>query len=238
MNAIRKHFPAEIERLKPMLRRAYQAILEHQVGSDPAREGAMRAAIAAVVPVIAAFKPFIPRYKQRYIELLEAQEALPPDDLIVCFDRAIYELHARVECGAWAHLPWSAALRALLAERQESQSPAPRSEVFLASGLGIGRTCVEGTARVIVGRRDFGRVQTGDLVVCPMTDPDIVIVAERIAGLITDRGGLLCHAAIIARAWNVPCLVGCRHATTSITDGVRVRLDPVAGIVVAVGSAS
>jgi pyruvate,water dikinase len=64
-----------------------------------------------------------------------------------------------------------------------------------------------------------------------MTDPSFLEVADRIAGLITDRGGLVCHAAILAREFRLPCIVGCRNATEVIRDGEPIRMDAFAGIV-------
>jgi phosphoenolpyruvate synthase/pyruvate phosphate dikinase len=84
---------------------------------------------------------------------------------------------------------------------------------------------VEGIARIVVnGKRDFDRVERGDILICRMSDPDFVIVVDKIKGLITDYGGELCHAALLARTWNIPCVVGCSDATTSIRDGQNIRL--------------
>ena len=232
MNTIRNFFPEEIERLRPLLADAYREILSYQTRREPGREAALRAAVRRTLPILREFRPHIPLYKQQYLRVLEA-DTLTPYDLIVCFDRAIYELHTRLECGQWAHLPWSQALKDLLDERRTPEDAAPPTgpETFLASGLGVTRGTAEGPARVVGSRREYGRVQPGDILVTRMTDPDFVLVADRIAGLVTDQGGRLCHAAILAREWGLPCIVGCRDATETIADGQRVRLDALAGIV-------
>ena len=67
-----------------------------------------------------------------------------------------------------------------------------------------------------------------------MTTPDFIMVAHLISGIITDRGGVVCHAAILAREFDIPCIVGCQTATTTITDGEQIRLDAISGIVVSV----
>ena len=233
MNTIRNFFPQEIERLRPLLGSAYRSILEYQTRREAKSEAALRAAIRKTLPILQEFKPHIPLYKQQYIRVLEGADALAPYNLIVCFDRAVYELHTRLECGQWAHLPWSQALNDLLDERRQPEAPAPpgRPETFLASGLGVTRGAAEGTARLVCGRGEYDRLQSGDILVTRMTDPDFILVADRIAGLVTDQGGRLCHAAILAREWGIPCVVGCRDATLAITDGQRIRLDAISGIV-------
>jgi phosphohistidine swiveling domain-containing protein len=236
LNTIRNLFPQEVEALKPLLRAAYQAILDYQHEREQAREANMRAAIRRTLPILKTFKPHIPRYKGTYIELLENDEQLAPYDLIICFDRAIYELHARVKCGEWSHLPWSKNLRNLLNERQhvEALPTAVQEETFLVSGRGVTRGSVVGPARMVISTGDFSKVQKGDILITPMADPDFIHVAKLIAGLVTDRGGVLCHAAILARELNLPCIIGCEHATQTIGDGQWIRLDAASGIVMGI----
>jgi pyruvate, water dikinase len=69
----------------------------------------------------------------------------------------------------------------------------------LITGLSIGNKMVSGIARVIKSARDIARVQKDDIIVTEMTDPDWVPVMKRAAGIITDRGGRTCHAAIVSR---------------------------------------
>ena len=58
-----------------------------------------------------------------------------------------------------------------------------------------------------------------------MTTPDYVSAMEKVAGFITDEGGITCHAAILSREFNVPCIVGTVNATNKIKDGEIVELD-------------
>ena len=57
-----------------------------------------------------------------------------------------------------------------------------------------------------------------------MTRPDLMVAAQRAAAIVTDVGGLLCHAAIVAREWGIPCVVGTKTATSRIEDGQTVIL--------------
>ena len=234
LNVIRQTFPVEISHLRPLLSEAYQRIAAYQNARDLAHETAMREAIARTLPILSGFKRHLPHYKRRYIEVLEHPENLAPRDLVICFDRGIYELHIRVTSGQWAALPWSRELRDILSARQETEvqpDAADRDDVFLTSGVGASSGEAEGIACLVFGRADFAKIQPGQIMVAPMTEPDFIEAASRIAGLITDRGGLLCHAAILAREFHIPCIVGCHNATTVIRDGDVVHLDGLTGIV-------
>lgn len=68
-----------------------------------------------------------------------------------------------------------------------------------------------------------------------MTTPDFVLVAKHVAGLVTDLGNRLCHAAILAREYRIPCGVGAQNATRTIADEQRICLDASSRIVMAVG---
>jgi pyruvate,water dikinase len=88
-----------------------------------------------------------------------------------------------------------------------------------------------GTARVITGAADFGRLEAGDVLVCATTTPAWTPLFASAAALVTDTGGILSHAAIVAREYGLPAVVGCDIATSAIRDGVRVEVDGDAGSV-------
>jgi len=236
MNTIRNLYPIEVEELKVILRTVYQEILSYQEDRIQNNEIKMREAVKSTLPYLNLFKTHIPKYKQRYIELLEKQEELKAYDLIICFDRAIYELHARVEAGIFADLPWSKELRDLLNERQNTTGvEMTRNESvveYITSGVSVSRGVVEGIARVILDEANISKLNQGDILVTSMTAPNFVPYARIVSGLVTDKGGLVCHAAILAREFNLPCVVGCKDATKTIQDGERIRLDADTGIVV------
>ena len=93
-----------------------------------------------------------------------------------------------------------------------------RSKI-LTTGRSIGQRIGAGPARVIKDVKDMARVQSGDVLVADMTDPDWEPVMKRSAAIVTNRGGRTCHAAIIARELGIPAVVGCGDATTSIREG-------------------
>jgi pyruvate,water dikinase len=103
--------------------------------------------------------------------------------------------------------------------------------VPIVTGLSIGRKIVTGVARVVQGVHDIAQVQDGEIIVTEMTDPDWVPVMKRAAGIVTDRGGRTCHAAIVSRELGIPAIVGTKNGTTLIKNGDIITLDCCSGAV-------
>ena len=108
-------------------------------------------------------------------------------------------------------------------------APQPRTEERKVRGLGVSRGVYEGTARVIRGTEEFGRIEQGDVLVTNSTTTAFNIVLPLLGAIVTDRGGLLSHAAIVAREYGLPAVVGCTDATLVLPDGARVLVDGKAG---------
>ncbi len=94
----------------------------------------------------------------------------------------------------------------------------------LATGRSVGQRIGAGPARVIRDASEMARVQSGDVLVADMTDPDWEPVMKRAAAIVTNRGGRTCHAAIIARELGIPAVVGCGDATERIREGQDVTV--------------
>ncbi len=78
---------------------------------------------------------------------------------------------------------------------------------------------VRGTVRRVMGHDQIDLVQEGEILVSPMTIPDFLPAMVKAAAIVTDEGGSLCHAAIVARELNKPCIVGTKFATKLFKDG-------------------
>jgi len=112
------------------------------------------------------------------------------------------------------------------AQSYELYSLQPTSApTVIITGQSIGQKIVSGTARVIKNVKDIASVQPGDIIITTMTDPDWVQVMKQAAGIITERGGRTCHAAIVSRELGIPAIVGALNATTIIADGAPVTID-------------
>ena len=101
----------------------------------------------------------------------------------------------------------------------------------LLRGLGAAPGSASGTARVVTSLADGGRFKEGDVLVAHMTAPDWVPLMRRAAAIVTDSGGMTCHAAIVSRELGVPCIVGTSTATTVLHDGQVVTVDATHGVV-------
>jgi len=99
------------------------------------------------------------------------------------------------------------------------------------TGKGASAGVVRGPARVTLSQDDFGRIQPGDIVVCPSSNPSWVPIFTIAGGLVTNTGGVLSHAAVVAREFGLPAVVGTGDATTRIADGRIVEIDGTAGTV-------
>src|SRR5918911_1603212 len=82
-----------------------------------------------------------------------------------------------------------------------------------------------GPARVIQSEAEFARIERGDVLVCPVPSPAWSVLFSRIGALVTDTGGVLSHAAIIAREYRVPAVVASGHGTHMLRDGQIVTVD-------------
>lgn len=98
-------------------------------------------------------------------------------------------------------------------------------------GLAASDGTYEGRVRRVSGPDDFEDIQEGDVLVTEATSPAFNVVLPLLGGVVTDYGGVLSHAAIVAREFDIPGVVGCEDATDRLDDGDRVVVDGDAGTV-------
>ena len=103
--------------------------------------------------------------------------------------------------------------------QQHRQGPS----IPASPGLATGTTCV------LRGPRDFRRLQRGDIIVCRTTDSAWTPLFSHAAGIVTETGGLLSHAAIVARELGIPAILSVPHATTRFLDGTTITIDGTTG---------
>lgn len=90
---------------------------------------------------------------------------------------------------------------------------------------------VRGPARILRDIKEVKKVCPGDVIICPMTWPSVIIALEKAVAFVTDEGGVLCHAAILARELKKPCITGTKNATVLFCDGDMIEVDGETGIV-------
>src|SRR5262249_13153034 len=100
------------------------------------------------------------------------------------------------------------------------------------TGIGGSPGAVEGPVRLLRSEHDLGDLQPGEVLVCPITAPSWGPACSVAAGVVTDIGGMMSHAAIVCREYGLPAVVGTGFATVRLHTGDRVRLDGATGDVV------
>ncbi len=99
----------------------------------------------------------------------------------------------------------------------------------LVRGMAASQGHASGAVRVLTDPSQRDELQPGEVLVAPMTSPDWMSAIRRAAALVTDGGGMTCHAAIVSRELGVPCVVGTREATRVLRDGELVTVDGALG---------
>lgn len=109
-------------------------------------------------------------------------------------------------------------------QKREAKGGLASGEVIL-EGLGASPGVASGKVKVVEGMGELDKVLKGDILVTKMTTPDMVPAMKRSAAIVTDEGGMTCHAAIVSRELGTPAVVGTREATRALKDGQVVTVD-------------
>jgi phosphohistidine swiveling domain-containing protein len=88
-----------------------------------------------------------------------------------------------------------------------------------------------GKAKVVLSLTDFDKFNEGDILITSMTRPEFVPLMKRASAIVTDEGGITCHAAIISREMDKPCVIGTKNATAFFKDNDLIKVDANNGIV-------
>ena len=108
-------------------------------------------------------------------------------------------------------------------------APGKQVEPQIIQGVPASPGKYEGIARLVLDMEDMAQVKEGDILVARMTVPSYNALLPMLGGIVTDRGGLLSHAAIVAREYGLPAVVGCMEATQVIPNGSRIVVDGTSG---------
>jgi phosphohistidine swiveling domain-containing protein len=235
MNILRKAMAREVTELKPVLDRVYHAILRYQRDRTAENERAVVEAMGPAIERLMQFRPLLPAYKARDFDALEGWwRDLSPHDLIMLFDHCVGIMHVRLERkrSQWEReQPWTAEMLRVLDSYRNAPEPQPVSGEYACSGIAGSAGRASGTARVARQTADFAAIESGEILVCRFTSPEIVPYLGRIRALVTDQGGAVSHAAILAREARVPAVTGCGDATSVLHTGDQIVVDGDLGIV-------
>ena len=177
---------------------------------------------------------------------LSGEEALRPvltDEEVVAvaeLGRRIEEHYGSPQDTEWAFDPdgalWMLQSRPITTLHDEAAPSTTGSEpsepqTVLLRGLGGAPGSASGAARVLTSLQDSASLSDGDVLVTHMTSPDWLPLLHRAAAVVTDSGGMTCHAAIVSRELGIPCVVGTGEATRRLRDGEIVTVDATRGVV-------
>lgn len=155
--------------------------------------------------------------------ILEALKAAPPPPALGVAPEQITE-------------PFTVMLWGITTETVRVWQQAKHSDgVSELRGVAAAPGVAEGPARVIFTPNQLDELQEGEILVCPITAPSWAPVFTKIAGAVSDIGGIMAHAAIVAREYGLPAVVGTGFGTKSIKTGQRVRVDGTRGVVEILG---
>jgi pyruvate,water dikinase len=126
---------------------------------------------------------------------------------------------------------WMLQSRPVTAAGEQSLAEPAAAGKELVRGLGAAPGAASGRVRVIAERADAGDLDEGEILVTHMTAPDWVPLMRKAAAIVTDSGGMTCHAAIVSRELGIPCVVGTANATEVLRDGEVVTVDAGEGVV-------
>lgn len=170
----------------------------------------------------------------------QAEQRVLTDDEVVALGRVASEIERHY--GAPQDIEWADdGGRFLIVQSRPIttlQERRAESAAVRVSGLGASPGIVSGEVCVLTKPSEGKKLRGGDILVAKMTSPDWLPVLRRASALVTDGGGMTCHAAIVSRELRVPCVVGTRNATTVLHDGETVTVDGARGVVLAGAAAA
>ncbi len=154
----------------------------------------------------------------RYGEILEKHYGIPQDIEWGVEKGKIYILQSRP----------ITTISGKVAKKEEGQAGTGK---VIVTGLGASPGVATGAVRIVTGSKDLDKVKQGDIMVTVMTMPDMVPGMRRAGAIVTDEGGMACHAAIVSRELGCPAVVGTKKATKELSEGMIVTVDGSKGIV-------
>ncbi|MBI5036764.1 phosphoenolpyruvate synthase [Candidatus Micrarchaeota archaeon] len=123
------------------------------------------------------------------------------------------------------------AVTTLNTQAKEGSEVEVKDANILLRGLGAAPGIATGTVKILASAKELDKVQKGDILVAKMTSPDFVPAMKRALGIVTDEGGMTCHAAIVSRELGIPCVVGAGKATSTLKEGQTITIDAKRGVI-------
>jgi phosphoenolpyruvate synthase/pyruvate phosphate dikinase len=234
-NRIRHYLRHDVEQLLPLLHETYRCIGLYQKHQTIEQRALLEEQLERIGERLQLFKEHVQPKKQGYFDAIRHQQ-LSLSDRIIALDIAVGAMHIEfAKPRAYAHQESDELRRVLEASRvSENDLIVERSGEpdVLLQGIPASPGIATGKVAVAMKNSDFRRLPAGSILVTTMTRPEMLVdIQAKVAGIITDIGGSLCHAAIVARELKIPCVVGTKQATTLLKNKWRVCVDGTQGTV-------
>ena len=98
-------------------------------------------------------------------------------------------------------------------------------------GITASKGKVKGRVKIVLNVSNFNKMKKGNILVAMMTRPEYLPVMKIASAIVTDEGGITCHAAIVSRELRIPCIIGTKNATKILKDGDMVEVDADNGVI-------
>ncbi|MTI68890.1 MAG: hypothetical protein FH751_01375 [Firmicutes bacterium] len=233
MNTIRKAFKKEVEELLPVLHETYRIIGIYQKDKKSISKRDIKNQLNIIGDRLNFFKKFIQENKQPYFDAI-LNDSLSISDRIISLDVAVGFMHIEFSIQrAYMHRESKELKKVLELSRinPDDKISEIHDDNILVKGVVASKGIVTGKAKLIRKKSDYKRLPKGSIIVTEMTRPEIVTYLDKVKAIVTNKGGSLCHAAIISRELNIPCIVGTKNATKIIKDKELIEVDGDKGIV-------
>jgi phosphoenolpyruvate synthase/pyruvate phosphate dikinase len=106
-----------------------------------------------------------------------------------------------------------------------------KKDITEVKGLCASKGKARGSVKIIQKTHDLINFKEGDILLSSMTRPEMVVAMKKAAAIVTDEGGITCHAAVVSRELRKPCIIATKIATKVLKDGDMVEVDADKGIV-------
>jgi len=141
------------------------------------------------------------KLENHYQNPQDIEFAIEEEDISIVQTRPITTLQTRIDAG------------------EELKGESILSGLAASPGIGVGKV------KIVKNLKDLSKVNSGDILVTEMTNPDMVVTMQKSAAIVTDEGGLTAHAAIVSREMGIPCIVGTQEATLKLKEGEIITVD-------------
>ncbi|MBC8233038.1 hypothetical protein H8E77_26130 [bacterium] len=228
-NTIRYYFKKEVDALLPILRETYRLVGRYQKNRNEQNKEKLLNQLNIIGKRLQFFKGLIQFKKQAYFDAIFSEE-LSVSDRIIALDIAVGSMHIEFSVPrAYMHQESKELRRVLELSRYVASDKvtdsSEHSDDILLRGIAASPGIVTGKAAIIRKNSDYKRLPNKSIVVTQMTRPDMILDTDKMLGIVTDLGGSLCHAAIIAREMQIPCVVGTQNATEIIRNKSLISVD-------------